>query len=206
MGILRTVFLVIFAALLAACTEVGPNYGVETTRPASGSGEVISPSWNVQEVNVVVPRSLTVSEANRYYPTSDIVWRGDQGPDRHAQVEAIFEEAAARATSDLNGRVPVVIDIQVDRFHSLTEKARFSVGGVHNMEFRFGIRNARTGESILEPYDIIANLQAFGGDRAIEADLAGETQKVRVLAYLTEVIADELAKPVPSQPELAATR
>lgn len=198
MSVLRTLVILAVGATLSACSPGVQESRTTSDRPAIQAGvEVVSPSFNVRRINVSVPSSLTVSEANLYYPTADIVWRGDQRGDRYAQVEAIVREAAERATGDMDGSTPVVVDIQVQRFHSLTEKARFSVGGVHNIIFRIGVRNAATDAVIIPPYRVEVDLNAYGGDRAIEAELAGQTQKVRIIDYLTAVIASELSKPLP---------
>ena len=58
----------------------------------------------VARVEVRVPRSLKVSEANRYLPAGDIVWREDPPGDRHAQVQAIVQaQQAAVAASAAGG-------------------------------------------------------------------------------------------------------
>ena len=48
--------------------------------------------YNVTDVVVDVPAELTVSEANRFLPGSDIVWREDPMGDRKAQVKVIMEK------------------------------------------------------------------------------------------------------------------
>ncbi|MDF1728775.1 MAG: hypothetical protein P1U53_13615 [Sulfitobacter sp.] len=155
-------------------------------------GIVQVPSFRVVQAGINVPRSLTVSEANSYYPRGDIVWRGEPFGDRHAQVEAIFEEALSRGTAGIDGDVPVIVDIQVLRFHSLSEKARVSIGGVHNMPFRMRVRHAVTGEVLMPSREIEADLDAFGGSHALMAESRGQTQKVRVTAYLAQKMRSEL--------------
>lgn len=154
-----------------------------------------APSYDVQKVNVIVPDSLLVSEANSYYPSGDIVWREDPPGNRHEQVAAIFEDAMARGTSNVTGDVPVILDIQVMRFHALTEKTRYTVGGVHSIKFGLSIRSADTGLLLEERRVVQADLLGYGGARAIAAEHQGLTQKVRISAHLAEVIEDELTKP-----------
>ncbi|MEO0936829.1 MAG: DUF6778 family protein [Pseudomonadota bacterium] len=149
----------------------------------------------ITAIIVQVPRSLKVSEANRYLPAGDIVWRGDPIGDRHAQVQAIFEEAFARTAANMVGSREVIVDARVLRFHGLTEKARYSVGGVHNIEFDLMFRDAQTGLVLSEPRRVRADLAAFGGQQAIEADAAGQTQKVRITAHLAEVLRQEIMVP-----------
>lgn len=170
----------------AAVTPVAQPGGVATA-PRAGA-------LSVSQINVTVPRTLSVSEANSYYPRADIVWRGDLIGDRHAQVQAILEQAFAEGTASLSGPTAVVVDVQLVRFHSLTEKARYSVGGVHNIVFDLTVRRASTGQPLAPTRRVVADLEAFGGKMAIEADRRGETQKVRVLAFLRQTIRNELAK------------
>lgn len=149
---------------------------------------------SIKKITVNVPRTLKVSESNRYLPNSDIVWRGDMIGDRHAQVQAIFETAMARGTEPMTGVVPVALDIEVTRFHALTEKARYTVGGVHSITFNMTLRNADTGDALTETRRVRADLDAFGGVQALRAEAAGQTQKVRITAHLAEVIRQELTR------------
>ena len=83
----------------------------------------------------------------------------------------------------------------LQRFHSLTEKARYSVGGVHNIiEFDLTVRRASTGEALAPARRVEADLPALGGTAAIESDRAGQTQKVRVTTFLQSVIQQELSR------------
>ena len=150
---------------------------------------------DVVGINVLVPQTLRVSEANRYYPSGDIVWREDPIGNRHAQVKAIFAAALENGTAAMQGPVPVVLDVRVERFHALTEKARYTVGGVHSIRFSLVIRDAQTGAAMGEPRVVKADLDAFGGQQAILAEARGQTQKVRISAHLAEVIRQELSRP-----------
>ncbi|MGC1496692.1 MAG: DUF6778 family protein [Sulfitobacter sp.] len=152
-------------------------------------------SMRVTAVHVRVPSNLTVSEANVYYPRADLVWRGEPIGDRHAQIKSIFETAFTHGTKDMAGDADVTLDVEILRFHSVTEKTRYTVGGVHNMEFRLTVRSATTGLALAPARDIEANLPAFGGGQAVEAERRGQTQKVRVTGYLAQVIRQELEKP-----------
>ena len=157
--------------------------------------EEAQPSYRVEKINVIVPRSLLVSEANRYYPKGDIVWREDPPGDRHAQVAAIFEDAMARGAAKVQGDVPIVIDVQVLRFHALTNKTRYTVGGIHSVKFGLSIRSAETGLLLEERRVVQADLVGYGGQRAIMAERQGQTQKVRITAHLAHVIEKELSDP-----------
>lgn len=150
---------------------------------------------SVKKVTVSVPRSLKVSERNSYLPSGDIVWREDPIGDRHAQVQKIVQDAMVRGVSTLNGPVPVNLEIQVARFHALTEKARYTTGGVHSLTFDLQLRDPKTGMLLTPPRRIRADLDAFGGQQALRAEARGQTQKVRITDHLAEVIRQELTKP-----------
>ena len=173
---------------------------VETaTRNAPLDAPEMAPSpvsFNVEAVRVSVPRSLKVSEANRYYPGGDIVWREDPVGDRHAQVKAIVQDGIGKGIAAMQpGAVPVVMDIEVTRFHALTEKARYTIGGVHAIQFKMQLRNPETGQAYGEPHFVKADFKAFGGARAIEAEREGITQKHRITTHLAKVIQTELTSP-----------
>lgn len=175
--------------------EAIPPANYEQAGAARSATNLAQRSFRVTEVNVNVPRTLEVSEANVYYPRGDIVWRGDPIGDRHTQIKSIFEVAAYNGTKDMVGETPVVIDMELQRFHSLSERTRATVGGVHNMHFRMTVRDAETGLPVGPSRDIEANLPAYGGNQAVQAERRGQTQKVRVTGYLAQVIRQELERP-----------
>ncbi len=173
---------------------------VETaTRNAPLEAPELAPSpvsFNVQAVRVSVPKSLKVSEANRYYPGGDIVWREDPAGDRHAQVKAIVEAGLTKGITAMQpGKVPVVMDIEVTRFHALTEKARYTIGGVHAIQFKMQLRNPETGQAYGKPHFVKADFKALGGATAIKAERDGVTQKYRITNHLAKVIQAELTSP-----------
>ncbi len=194
-----------FAALalvgfVSACGTVdiaSRNATIDQTSPTmmlrAMPDAIIAPSLRIAKINVSVPQTLKVSEANRYYPNSDIVWRGDPIGDRHAQIKAIFEAALNKTQAE--GDVPAELDVEVMRFHALTEKARYMTGGVHSITFRLTVRDPATGLPMATPHIIQADLDGFGGQQAIEAERVGQTQKVRITDHLSEVFRQELIKP-----------
>ncbi|MEM7295387.1 MAG: DUF6778 family protein [Pseudomonadota bacterium] len=151
--------------------------------------------YRIASAHIVVPSHRTVSEANTYYPFADIVWRGDPVGNRREQVRDIFKAAVLANTMEDSGRSPVHANIEVARFHSLTEKARYTTGGDHHMVFFLSLRDVETGEAIADRKEMRTNLDAYGGGRAIAADAAGQTMKVRIIDFLTKVIAQELRVP-----------
>jgi hypothetical protein len=185
---------------VAAVSQPGIKRTVRTVsiqekKPQTILPEAILRQINVAQINVRVPTSLKVSEANRYYPGGDIVWREDPMGNRHAQVSKIMHAALAVGTEGFQGPVPVILDVEVVRFHALSEKARYTVGGVHHIVFKMVLRDARTGQLLSEPRRIESDLQAFGGQQAIAAESRGLTQKVRISGHLAEVIRQEMTEP-----------
>lgn len=175
------------------------------TLPVVATSGAVIPAYDVQRVDVVVPRSLKVSEANMYYPIADIVWRGEPRGDRYAQVEAIFKDAADRATAGMGSGVPVVVTLEVTRFHALTEKTRYSIGGTHSLHFLLTVTNASTGEVIDGPRRVVADVKAAGGQKAIDEEARGLTQRVVIVNRLTGVLQRELAPMAGgSEPVIAA--
>ena len=183
----------------AAHNRVAPRENAVVSRQAVVPSTSDLPSAgapvSVESVTVRVPRSLKVSERNSYLPAGDIVWREDPIGDRHAQVQKIVQDALVRGASQLNGPVKVDVDVQVARFHALTEKARYTTGGVHAITFDLALKDPETGELLVPVRRIRADLDAFGGQQAINAEARGLTQKVRISNHLAEVIRQELTNP-----------
>jgi hypothetical protein len=202
---IKLVLLLVLGGLVSACANpniASRNAPFEATPMAlvSPNDQAVGPrieqapltDVRVESITVHVPRSLKVSEANRYLPKGDIVWRGDPIGDRYEQVQAVFETALARGTASMDGALPIALDITVSRFHALTEKARYSTGGIHNINFTLTLRDPVTGLMLAEPRQIRADLVGLGGRAALSAEAMGQTQKVRITDHLAEVIRKEL--------------
>lgn len=209
MSIFRTIVFILFAGALSACG----NYDVASRgadRPVAAlvppTMADMSANWNVVDVRVDVPTNLRVSEANVYYPLADIVWREDPFGDRYAQVQKIMDDGLTRGLSHLNGPRPVYFDITMSRFHSLTEKTRYSVGGVHNMVFTLTVIDAASGARLHGPVEIELDLKAYGGAQAFAAERRGHTQKVRILSHLTNTMRRQFAGNLPSQAPLGGVQ
>jgi hypothetical protein len=211
---LRPVAALIAAFALSACASVQHTPAPLSLEPASRAVPVDAPlggapteprparitnemygDYTVTAVNVVVPETLRASEANRYLPGGDIVWREDPIGNRHAQVRSIVQNALELGVADMAGPRAVELDVVLSRFHALTEKARYTVGGVHAIQFTLQIRDAATGEIIAGPKFIKADFGALGGAAAIHAEAKGLTQKVRITNQLAYVIQQELTAP-----------
>ncbi|MDT8855602.1 DUF6778 family protein [Paracoccaceae bacterium Fryx2] len=186
---------------LSACGSMDPaSRGVAPdTLSMAASGKnaprtvVLATQYQVVGIEVSVPKTLKVSEANMYYPIADIVWRGEQRGDRHAQVKAIFEESLGYGTRGMTKGPKVVVNVAVTRFHCLTEKARYTVGGMHSLHFTLTVRDAASGAVIDGPRKIWADIRASGGSKAIAEDTVGRTQRVVVIENLAATIRRELS-------------
>ncbi len=179
-----------------ATVTYGTNSFQKTKRQSTADAlqQAIVEQITVSQVNINVPSSLKASEANRYNPNGDIVWREDPIGDRHAQVGKILKDAMTAGTTSFQGQVPIILDVQLVRFHALSEKARYTVGGVHHVVFDMMLRDARTGEHLSKPRRIETDLEAFGGQQAKTVEARGLTQKVRLTNHLAEVIRQKMTK------------
>lgn len=152
--------------------------------------------FTVTSIEVAVPATLRVSEENKFHPDADIVWRGDPPGDRYAQVKSIIEDGLSTGTASLKTGPKAVLAVQVERFHAITEKARYVVDGVHNIIFVLTLRDATTGAILEGPRRIEVSIRATGGDAAIAEDLAGRTQRVVIVEGLAKAIRRELSGPL----------
>ena len=156
--------------------------------------------YSVTSIEVIIPETLVVSEANQFYPKADIVWRGDPPGDRLAQVKSIMDEGLASGASTLLQGPSVVVSVQLERFHALTEKARYSVGGVHDVVFLLTVKDAETGVVLEGPRRVEIAIRAAGNDVAIAEDEAGRTQRVVIVEGVAEALRRELSGPMSSSP------
>lgn len=191
--LIKTCLGLTLALVLSACAG-GPT----TTRAAMPDDTMmgfVQPDFRIDSFTVSVPKSLKVNERNTYYPRGDIVWRGDPLGDRHAQIKAIFEAGLQNAAPRVQGSRPMRIDVQVTRFHGVSEKARYTIGGVHNITFMYRLIDTTTGVQFGPTKTVQADLEALGGQAAMAADAQGQTQKARIIAHLTQVFTEELSLP-----------
>lgn len=177
--------LVAAALALSACASpfaVSRDATLNTIAPVI---EAPMQDWSIAGLEVEVPRTLRVSEANSIKPASDIVWREDPLGDRYVQVEAILTEALTPVMRPREGAsTPVIVSIEVTRFHALTARARYTTGGEHEIEFILTVRHAETGEILSGPRPVDLTFRAHGGQAAIRAEAAGITQRVRITERL----------------------
>lgn len=192
---------------VARSTGAAPLGYAAITEAVPGQA-MLMPRYSVQGVRVEVPRELSVSEANLFYPVADIVWRGEGRGDRYAQIQTIFLEAFGFGTTGMKSGPAVIVEARVRRFHALTEKTRYTVGGVHSIRFDLTVRDARTGAVLEGPRFVVADVKASGGSRAVAEEQAGRTQRVVIIEALSQTIRRELsqlaqapaASPAPAAP------
>ena len=187
-----TAMMVVLGLGLSACASVETATRNAPLEQYSAEMPAPAPSFALAGMDVNVPTTLKVSEKNSYYPGGDIVWRGDPYGNRYEQIGAIFEDAIQLGANDLTGAMPVVVEIELKRFHALTEKTRYSVGGIHSIEFVMTIRDPQTGAIVRGPREIKADLVGYGGEKALQAEARGLTQKYRITNHLARVIRDEM--------------
>lgn len=153
---------------------------------------IMARSYALRGFRFAAAPDLVVSEEESFYPTADVVWRGDPRGPRVEQIGEMFNVAAERNRSVLTGSQPVSVDVTLVRFHGVTNRTRFTVGGVYNVIFDMTVRDARTGAVIEPTRRVVGNLDAPGGSRAVQLDESGQTQKVRVTAFLTGLLRAQL--------------
>lgn len=182
--------------LLAATVLTGCSSGQWKTDYSDMISPDMAKGWRVSNIDVRVPKTLSVSEANTFAPDADIVWRGELIGDRHQQVDAIITEAAQRATGNMRGSKKVSLVIEMQTFHALTDRTRYTLNnaGVHNISFTAQVFDTGTGAELTPPEYIQADLIGYTGYQAAAAEARGETQRIRIIAHVSQVIAGWLGQ------------
>jgi hypothetical protein len=183
---LRRSFLSLSAIALASACSSGLFGQGGTPRP------VMRRAYDIRNLQFATKAEITVSEDEGYYPSGDIVWRGDPIGPRVPQIRAMFQDAFDRNQSTLNGTVPVDVQITLVRFHGVTDLTRLTFGGVYNIIFDMTVLDANTGAVIEPPRRIKGDLDAPGGASGRDLIIAGQTQKVRVTDFLTGLLRQQL--------------
>lgn len=170
--------------LLSGCAG---DWGVKY---ADAPDPSVARGWRVSTVSVIVPDSLTVSEANTYAPNADIVWHGEAYGDRRAQVGAIVRDGLTRGVQGLGGSRAVTLKAQVIQFHAVTPIALDNApSAVHNIKYILQVLDADSGRPLTEPELVSADLEADVGTAAVIAAIEGNTQRARIVRHLAAVTA-----------------
>ncbi len=101
------------------------------------------------------------------------MWRGEALGDRRAQVKRIFEDSLVQGTKGANGAMPVIVDVEVKRFHALTEKARYTVGGRHEIMFVMNFLDPETRRPVAAPREIDATFKPLAGRARLRQNATG---------------------------------
>ena len=196
MKLFKLTVLACVAALVSGCMQTEPVTRNLTPQVAIVGAETpVLRSYDVREVNITVPETLTVSEANSIKPRADIVWRGDAYGNRHEQLTALFEAAAAQGAENLDGAIPVVVDFQLTKFHGLTQRTRYNYGGDYDIHFILTVRHAVTGEIIEGPRMVEHELDNPSGEEIVAMETRGITEKMFVSAFIVNMLVGELSGP-----------
>jgi hypothetical protein len=177
--------------------------------PSTATPAATAPAWSVAEVRVWVPRALSVTEANLYYPLGDIIWHGDPAGDRREQVRTVLEEglraeADALAAEAGDAALPeVIVEAELTRFHALTPVARATVGGLHTVAFNLTLRDADSGVVLDGPRSVRLDIPAAGGSRARRQDAEGLTQRVVITRHIGGRMVQELSAAAPAPTALS---
>ena len=187
---IKSLMLPIAVALgLAGCVSENTNFP-EPLR------DDVTYNWRVVDVQATVPRALTTTDRNGQMPNVDLIWTEEGIGDTHAQVEAIMEETLLQAAGyfqySVKGNRPVIIRTEQTQFHSLTQRARSNIGGIHNVDFILTVVDANTGEILAGPAVIEADVHAYGGAQAQSSINRGETMRSRIIDRVSLVIANYL--------------
>ena len=193
MRLLKTVLATALVFFVAGCVnDNGVTRNATLEAPLPSVGEQALPSYTVRNVQIIVPETLSVSEANSIKPVADIVWRGDIGGTRHEQLRVLFEEAARDGAERLRGQVPVVAEMTLTRFHGLTQRTRYSYQGDYDINFVLVVRNANTGDVIEGPRNVRLVLDSPHPDDVLAMDARGYSERMFVKDYLVGALAQVL--------------
>lgn len=199
-----------FGLVLSACAvpatvtrEAPMNATTGAIAPAGAAATVVQADprdWRLAGLEVIVPETLVVSEANTIKPRADIVWREDPLGDRYAQVEDVMRAPLEATLTRMEGDTPVNVQLTMTRFHAVTERTRYAIrrGGEHEIEFDLVISNADTGEVLRGPEHVDLTFPAYGGQQAIEAERRGITQRVRIQSRIARWVSEEFGIDLPT--------
>ena len=179
----------VLAVSVTACASVERVASNDIIEPSPKAIETnYNPTYKVHQLTVRVPAELTVSEANRYLPNSDIVWREDPLGNRKQQVQTILTNAIVDGVSKIEKGRPVNMVVRLNTFHAVTEKARYTVGGIHRINFDYVLRDVKTGQTLEYVQNFDTSLKAYGGSKAVAAIAHGQTQKVRITNHISNLM------------------
>ena len=183
------------SALMGAC--VGAAVIPKDFQSGAVVQKAVVENWTLSNVGVQNPETMNVSTdpLERYPDSGQIGWYGDGPGDVKAQVANLITESVSHGVADmLVGEEPVELVITLRQFHALTPRARLSnlQLGVHEIVFDIEVRNER-GDLIASEDGINADLRAFSGFKAYEAEVRGATQRKSIRQRVADVVRRWLA-------------
>jgi hypothetical protein len=183
--IFKTALIAMAVAGLSACSissDVSRDMPINSVSPVI---EAPTQDWSIVDLRIDVPRTLTVSEANSIRPNADIVWRGDPLGDRYDQIDALMTSALAPVLRPRDGAsTPVIVTIELQQFHAVSELARYTIGGSHELVFTLTVTHAETGAILSGPRPVDLTYRVAGGQAALDEEAQGITQRARVIERL----------------------
>jgi hypothetical protein len=183
----------LLAGVVALSGCIAPTISGTDFSEGSGASQASVASWSLADVIIEIPEGMPISEdASVRYPSPEtLVWWGDPPGDRKQQVRELFADAVrAGAIDAMVGTQPVIMKIKIDQFHAMTPKARATniQLGVHELRFDISVVDAASGKVLATEDDVNADFRAFSGAVAIEAERAGQGQKIRIQTRIAQVI------------------
>lgn len=147
--------------------------------------------WSVSDVNVVFHPNSKIANGAFGADTANVVWFGKGTGDTGAKVSSIVQEAVRLGSQKLRGRRKVVFEIVIYDFKSPTPRVRRMERtdvGVHHVNLSLEIRDANSGQTLLAPTIIEADLEALTGSFAKAFEAQRQGQRERITQHLASVI------------------
>lgn len=184
------------ALILLAAAGCVKRPAVETfSAPIEVAPEEVA-SWSLRAVAAKVDPRLGLETRDVAIPDrTKLVWFGDPPGNRRSQIESLMAEAAETgARAAMTGATPVDLNLAIRQFHAMTPASRrLNLPlGVHDITFDIEVRDAGDGALLARSLGVRSDLTAYSGDIARDAEAQGETQKVRIMRRVAQVVRDWL--------------
>jgi hypothetical protein len=142
--------------------------------------------WVVDRINVQIHPNARVSGG-----AANIVWTGKGQGSASAKVSALMNEATSLGSQKLRGRRKVALEIVIHDFKSPTTRVRRMERtdvGVHHINFSISVVDTKSGNLLLAPTIIEADLEALTGSYGRAFAAQRQDQKARVTQHLASVV------------------
>lgn len=183
---------IVAASALALSACIAPRVSdTDFTQGVGQAADQVS-AWSLGDVQVGISEKLVVTQSpsRRYPPITELVWYGDPPGDRKEQVIALMSDAVRAGAADaLLGSQPVTIALNITEFHAMTPRARATELqlGVHEIMFDISVTDS-SGAVVASESGVRADLQAYSGASALQAEQLGQGQKIRIQSRVAQVI------------------